>query len=261
MFTYANDLTSYVRIDGPAGAAPLLMVHSLGTCGAVWDAQAAGLADRFRVVRPDLRGHGLTGVTPGPYAIEQLGRDMLAVLDGLGIERADVAGISIGGLVAQSMAAQAPGRVASLMLVCTGLAIPPAQSWHERAALVRREGVSAILETVLSRWVTPGFLEQPGAEGLRAMLARTPVEGYAGGCEAIAGADLTESTRRLELPALVLSGERDMATPPAFGQALHEAIAGSRFAVLPGAAHIPSVEYADAVTGALREFLLRGGGK
>jgi len=255
VFVRANNLTSYVRLDGPPGAMPLLMIHSLGTSGAIWDEQAASLAGPFRIIRPDLRGHGISELTPGPYTVARLAQDMLALLDHLEVERVHVAGISIGGLIAQSLAAQAPGRVASLMLVATALTIPSAESWIERAALVRREGIAPVLDMALSRWVSPAFLDHPMADGLRAMLARTTPEGYAAGCEALAEADLTETTQRLTVPALVLSGERDVATPPAAGRALHEALAGSRFVVLPGASHTPSVEYAEAVTNALRKFL------
>ena len=256
MFLQAAGITHHVRVDGPPSAPPLLMLHSLGTAGAVWDEQAATLADSFRVIRPDFRGHGLTALTPGPYTIEGLAADALAVLDAFGVERAHVAGLSIGGLVAQSLAAQAPERVASLMLCDTALSIPPPETWHERAATVRVHGTEAVADAVLARWVTEGFRDQPGAAGLRTMLLRTPAEGYAACCEAIAVADLTESTRRLRVPALVLVGDQDPSTPPDAARALHEAIAGSSLVVLPDAAHIPTIEHPRAVTAALRGFLV-----
>ena len=256
MFLHAAGITQHVRLDGPPGAPPLLMLHSLGTTSDVWDAQAAALAGSFRVIRPDLRGHGLTEVTPGPYTIEVLAGDALAVLDALGVGKAHVAGVSIGGLIAQDLAAQAPEHVASLMLCDTALRIPPPETWRERAATVRAHGMTAIAEAVLARWVTEGFRDQPGAAGLRVMLLRTPPEGYAACCEAIAEADLTESTRRLQVPALVLVGEHDASTPPAAAQVLHEAIRGSTLVVLPSAAHIPTVERPEEVAEALRRFLL-----
>ena len=260
MFLQAAGITHHVRVDGPPSAPPLLMRHSLGTAGAVGDEQAAALAGPFRVIRPDFRGHGLTALTPGPYTVEDLAADALAVLDALGVERAHVAGISLGGLVAQSLAArlaaQAPERVASLMLCDTALSIPPPVTWYEGAARVRAHGMEAVVDAVVARWVTEGFRDQPGAGGLRTMLLRTPAEGYAACCEAIAGADLTESTHRLRVPALVLVGDQDPSTPPDAARALHEAITGSSLIVLPDAAHIPTVEQPRAVTEALREFLV-----
>ena len=255
MFLQAAGITHHVRLDGPPGAPPLLMLHSLGTAGAVWDEQAAALAGSFRVIRPDFRGHGLTGLTPGPYTVEDLTADALAVLNALGVERAHVAGISLGGLVAQSLAARTPERVAGLMLCDTALSIPPPETWHERAATVRAHGMEAVVDAVLARWIQEGFRDQPGAAGLRTMLLRMPAEGYAACCEAIAAADLAESTRRLRVPTLVLVGDQDPSTPPAAAWALHEAISGSSLVVLPDASHIPTVEHPRAVTDALREFL------
>ncbi len=258
MFIVADGLDVHVQIEGPKDAPALLLLHSLGTSLHVWDAQAAALAEHFRVIRPDLRGHGLTAVTNGPYSIAGMARDVLAVLDALGIGRAHVGGLSIGGLIAQSLAAQAPERVLSLILCDTALAIPPAANWHERAALVRGRGIGAIAETVMARWVTPGFQATPGAAGLRAMLLRTDPEGYAAAAEAIAAADLTESTARLRLPALVVVGDADLATPPEAARALAAAI-GGQLAIVANAAHIPTVEQPEAVSAALRDFLLATG--
>jgi pimeloyl-ACP methyl ester carboxylesterase len=174
MFLRVGDLTLHLRIDGPAGAPALLLLHSLGTSQMIFDAQAEGLKTAFRVIRPDLRGHGLTTVTPGPYDIAQLARDMLGVLDGLGVTSAHVAGISIGGLVAQSIAHQAPERVRSLILIDTALAIPPPDAWRERAARVRAEGIAPLMDGVIARWVTPAFMDAPETEGLRAVLRPKP---------------------------------------------------------------------------------------
>ncbi len=255
MFQRAGDITMHVQVDGPDGAPALLLLHSLGTSLHVWDAQARALAGPFRVIRPDLRGHGLSEVTPGPYSIEGMARDVLALLDAMGVQQLHVAGLSIGGLIAQSIAHQASDRVASLILCDTALAIPPPQPWLDRAALVRSEGMAAVAEPVMARWVTPGFMQDPAALGLRAMLLRTDPEGYAGAAEAIAAADLTASTRALTVPALVLVGEHDESTPLASAEALQDALHGS-LAVLPGAAHIPTIEVPDQVTDAIRRFLL-----
>ena len=255
MFVRAGGITVHAQVDGPPGAPVLVLLHSLGTSLHVWDEQAAALAGAFRVVRADLRGHGLSEVTSGPYGMEQLADDVLAVLDALGVGQAHVAGLSIGGMVAQAVAHRAPARVASLILCDTAMAIPPAQLWRDRAALVRAEGMGAVADAVMARWVTPGFAGAPGAAGLRAMLLHTAPEGYAAAAEAIAAADLVERTRALRVPALVLVGDADEATPLASAQALQEALDAS-LVVLPGAAHIPTVEAPEAVTDAIRSFLL-----
>jgi 3-oxoadipate enol-lactonase len=255
MFARAGDIVVHARVSGPEGAPAVLLLHSLGTCQAVWEAQADALSDRFRVIRPDLRGHGLSGVTPGPYSAARLADDMLAALDALGVGAAHVAGLSIGGLVAQAIAARAPGRVRSLILCDTAMIFPPESLWRDRAALARARGMEPLVEPVLARWVTPDFLADPAAEGLRAMLRRTDPEGYAGAAEALAVADLSQSTSALRLPALVLVGEHDAATPPAAARALAAAIPGATLTILPAAAHIPTVQVPNLVTAAMRDFL------
>ncbi|MDA8253494.1 MAG: 3-oxoadipate enol-lactonase [Rhodospirillales bacterium] len=257
MFLRIRDLATHVALDGPEGGPALLLLHSLGTDGRVWQPQAAALADRFRVIRPDLRGHGLTGTTPGPGSMAQFAADMLALLDALGIARAHVGGLSIGGMVAQALAAAAPQRVASLILCDTATAIPPPDFWRERAAIVRAQGTAAIADAVVARWVTPAALAAPETEGLRTMLLRTPPEGYAAAAEAIAAADLGAATARLRVPALVLVGAEDLATPPAAAAALAQAIPGATLVEIAGAAHIPTYEQGAAVTDAMRRFLVR----
>jgi 3-oxoadipate enol-lactonase / 4-carboxymuconolactone decarboxylase len=255
MFVSVKDLNIHVLVEGPPGAAPLVLLHSLGTTAHVWDEQAAELSRSFRVIRPDLRGHGLTTCTPGPYSMELFADDLAALLDALSINQAHIGGISIGGMVAQAFAAAHPKRAASLLLVDTAMAIPPAQSWTERAAKVRAEGITAIADAVIARWVTPAFMSAAPTEGLRSMLLRTPVEGYAASAEAIAAADLSAATSGLNLPTLIIAGDQDQATPVASAQALNQAIVGSSLVVIENAAHIPLVEKPEEITSAMLNFL------
>ncbi|HEX7842168.1 MAG TPA: alpha/beta fold hydrolase, partial [Kofleriaceae bacterium] len=178
-FIDVRGCTTHIAVDGPPGAPAILLVHSLGSSLRLWDAQVASLARGFRVVRFDLRGHGLTDVGQGPCTIEDLADDALAVLDALGIASAHVAGVSIGGMVAQAMGARAPARVTSLILCDTALTLPPPEMWRERAALVRARGIAAIADAVLPRWVSPAYLASPAGRGLRNLLVRTAPEGYA----------------------------------------------------------------------------------
>ena len=250
-----NGLSTRVRQDGPADAPALLLLHSLGTSLHVWDPVVAALAARFHVIRPDMRGHGGTEVTQGPYDMAGLGQDALGVLDALGIGAAHVCGLSIGGLVAQSLAHQAPGRVLSLILIDTAMVIPPAATWHERAALVRAQGMASIADAVLARWLTPAAPAHAAAT-LRDILLATPPEGYAGAAEAIAAADLTALAPTIRAPVLVLVGDGDQATPLASAEAMHRSIPGAQMEVLAGAAHIPTAEQPAAVAGAMLRFLM-----
>ena len=254
MFLPIRDLVAHVQVAGPPGAPALLMLHSLGTNLHVWDPQAEALAASLRVIRFDMRGHGLTTVTPGPYRIADLAQDALAVLDALGVESAHVAGLSIGGLIAQAVAQAAPGRVASLVLCGTAMAIPPAALWHERAALVRRDGMAAVADAVMARWMTPAHAGSVAAQGLRSMLLATAPEGYAGSAEAIAACDLTEAG--LAVRALVLVGSGDLGTTPAMAAAMAAAIPGAILQEIPDAAHIATLEQPAAVTEAMAAFLL-----
>src|SRR5512140_2857387 len=254
-FVEIRGLATHVAVDGPPGAPAMLLLHSLGTNLHVWDAQVASLARGFRVVRFDLRGHGLTELSAGPFAIEDLADDALAVLDALGIAVAHVGGVSIGGMIAQAVATRAPARVASLILCDTALALPPPEMWRTRAATVRAEGTAAIAEATLARWVTPAYLASPGGRGLRAILLRTHPQGYAAAAEVLATADLTHTTPALRVPALVIVGELDPSTPITAAQALRDAPPRAQLAVIPRAAHIPLVEQPEAVTAAILAFL------
>lgn len=263
-FRYAAAMTSFVDIrglathlavDGPPGAPAVLLMHSLGTNLHVWDTQVDSLARGFRVVRFDLRGHGLTEAGAGPCTIDELAADALAVLDACGIAVAHVGGISIGGMIAQAVAARAPARVTSLILCGTALAFPPPELWRTRAATVRAEGIAAIADATLARWATPAYLASPGGRGLREILLRTHPESYAAAAEMLAIADVSQSTRQLRVPALVLVGELDPATPIAAAEALRDAIPGAQLTVIPRTAHIPLVEAPEAVTTAIRAFL------
>jgi 3-oxoadipate enol-lactonase len=254
MFIRAGDIDIHVQVSGPRSAPPLLLLHSIGTNLHVWDGPADALSTQFRVIRPDMRGHGLTTLTPGPYTMPDLANDALSVLDLLDVGRAHVAGLSIGGLIAQALAARAHERVASLILCDTAMAIPPPETWVERAATVRAAGTQAVADATMARWVTGPFMEMPDARGLRTMLLRTPAEGYAAAAEAIGSADLTESTRRLCVPSLVLVGEHDPSTPVAAAEELRAALGGS-LEVIPGAAHLPTVERPLEVASAIRRFL------
>ncbi|HEY4095100.1 MAG TPA: 3-oxoadipate enol-lactonase [Baekduia sp.] len=245
---------------GPPGAPPLVLAASLGTTRAMWDPQIAALRERFRTVRYDQRGHGASPAPPGPYAIADLGRDALALLDRLGLERTSWAGVSLGGMVGMWLAIHAPQRIDRLVLLCTSAHLGPQQAWTDRAAAVRAAGtVDAVADAVVARWLTPAFADaHPDVRAwLRTMLAATPPEGYAACCEAIRDMDQRAELGAITAPTLVISGVEDLAAPAAHQQLIAEAIPGARLVALSPAAHLAGVERADDVTALIADHLDR----
>ena len=242
-----------VHDTGPADAPTILLLHSLGASAAIWDPILPALTG-FRVLRPDMRGHGHSSASPGPYSIDLLAHDALAVLQHLGIDRAAVVGLSIGGLIAQHLVHLAPERVTALVLMDTALAIPPASLWHERAATVRAKGMAALADGILPRWLTPAAPAHT-VDTLRDMILATQPEGYAACCEAIAATDLHRQSGTIGAPTLVIVGADDPSTPVAAAEALRDTIPGARLEIIPNASHIPTAEQPAAVAGALLRFL------
>jgi 3-oxoadipate enol-lactonase len=250
----------HYTVDGPADAPTLVLGPSLGTTLSVWDAQVAalaGLAGRFRVVRYDHRGHGSSPVPAGPYQIEDLGGDVLALLDHLGVDRVRLAGLSLGGMVAMWVAAHAPQRVERLALVCTSAKLGPASAWAQRAAIVRAGGMAAIADAVTSRWVPPDFaLANPEVMAdLRAMLTATPASGYADCCGAIERMDLEPELPRITAPTLAVAGLADLATPVAHVQRIAALIPDARIVLVAGAAHLANISRPELITQLLLTFL------
>lgn len=252
----------FVSADGPEDGKPVVLLGSLGATHAMWDPQVGHLADRYRVLAPDTRGHGRSPVPDGPYSIDDLTDDLLGVLDRFGIARAHLIGLSLGGMTALRAGARAPERTASLTLTCTATRMTPADAWADRAATVRRDGTGAIAETVVGRWFTPGYAEANPrtVASMREMVAATPAEGYAACCEAIQSMDLRSDPGRIQVPTLVVAGREDPAAPPDGLRVIAEAIDDSRFVEVSPGAHLASWEQADAVNEALDAHLERASG-
>lgn len=243
----------------PANPAVVLS-SSLGTTREMWEPQLEALTPRFRVIRYDHRGHGDSPAPPGPYTLADLGGDLVALLDHLGIGRAHVCGLSLGGIVGLWLAAAHPDRVDRLVACCTAPAFP-ADSWHERAATVRVHGTQAVAPASLERWLTASFRErQPDTvERLRVALLATRAEGYAGCCEALAGADLTDALPGITAPTLAIAGAEDPATPPDQLKRIADGVADASLAVVDDAAHLVNVEQPERVSALIRDHLDPGG--
>jgi 3-oxoadipate enol-lactonase len=242
-------------LEGPEDAPILVLSNSLGTNLGMWDDQASVLRERFQLLRYDQRGHGASPVPSGPYKIEDLGLDLLALLDRLEIERASFCGLSIGGLVGMWLASEAPERVERLVLCCTAPRFDP-DFYDARAHKVRAEGVGSIANTVLERWFTPEFraTRPETVEWAGSMLRGTPTEGYAGCCEVLRDADMRSRLGEIRAPALVIAGAEDPAASVGQAEEIHDSIPESRLAVVE-AAHLANVEQPEAVTREILEHL------
>lgn len=244
-----------VTVDGPADAPVLILSNSLGTTVNLWHRQVPEFSRHFRVIRYDLPGHDGSAAAAGPYTVDMLGRNLLALMDELGIERAHLAGVSLGGMLSMWVASNAPERVDRLALICTSAYLPPARGWHDRAASVRAYGTGPLAEPSLGRWVTPALhsAEPELMKQIAAELTNVDSEGYAGCCEAIAAMDQRATIPQIVAPTLVIAGADDPATPPAHAEAIAEHIPGASLVVLDQAAHLAVLEQPKTVTRLLIE--------
>ncbi|RYJ01596.1 MAG: alpha/beta fold hydrolase, partial [Acetobacteraceae bacterium] len=218
MFVQLGDVVIHAEVSGPATGIPVLLMHSLGTTLHMWDPQAAALARRYRVIRMDMRGHGLSEAPEGPYSMEMLARDALALLHALGIRQAHVGGVSIGGHIAMRMAALAPEAVLSLLPCDTALEFGGPANWQARMDTVAAQGLAAIADATMGRWVLDQSLAS--SKGLRRMLLGTDPQGWLGCAAALRDTTGQELLGKIKCPATVVVGDRDESTPPAAAQAI-----------------------------------------
>jgi 3-oxoadipate enol-lactonase len=247
------------RVDGDPTAPAVVLGPSIGTTLAMWEPQVEALAQRWRVVRFDTRGHGGSPVTKGPYTVEDLADDVLALVDELGVDQFAYAGNSLGGTIGQQLAADHPDRVRSLVLCCTAAKIGESTGWHERAERVRAEGTDWLVDVSRDRWFHPDFQARSPqqVDALLTGLRETPVEGYAACCEALAEFDGRSRLEEIQAPTLVVAGESDPATPPDRGAEMTDGIPDSELLVVARAAHLAGVERPDVVTPAIVRHLER----
>ncbi len=245
-----------VKVDGPATAPVLLLSNSLSSDLSMWDVQVPVWAQRFRVVRYDQRGHGGTDVSAGPYSMDQLGRDVIGIMDALGIETAHWCGLSLGGMVGMWMLTHAPGRIGKAVLANTAAYMGPVDLWNGRIETARRGGMRALVEPTIERWFPKHFRQAAPAtmDRMRSMILRTPVNGYAGCCAAIRDMDQRTAIRSITNPVLVIIGSHDPATKPADGELIASSIRDAKTVVFD-AAHISNIERPAAFTSTVMDFL------
>lgn len=256
----ANGIEMSYVLKGPTDGPPVTMSHSLATDLSMWEPQAAALAAAgYRVLRYDTRGHGGTEAPAGPYSLELLAEDARALLGALGIERTRFVGISMGGMIGQTLALAHPELLAALVLCDTAAGLPPeaAAVWAERIAVARDAGPAALAETTIGRWFTAGFLaSRPDVvDPVRAMIRATPAAGYVGCAEAIKRLDLLERIAAIAAPTLVIVGADDPGTPPAAARAIQERIPGAELVVIESASHLSNLEQPEVFNRTLLGFL------
>ncbi|TJZ90937.1 3-oxoadipate enol-lactonase [Paracoccus gahaiensis] len=245
----------HYRIDGPEDGPTLLLINSLETDLRLWEALMPLLPARLRILRYDKQGHGLSDLGDG-RSIADHAEDAIALIDEVG-GPVVVAGLSIGGLIAQAVAARRPDLVRALVLSNTAARLGTPDSWQARIDAVRAGGPESIAEAVMARWFTPAFRDKPQVALWRLMLSRTPAEGYVAACRALAEADQTAAPAALRLPALVIAGAEDGASPPDLVRATADLIPGAAFHLIPGTGHLPCVETPAAMAALLTPFLER----
>lgn len=260
-FVRTNGIVLHYRLHGPEGAPAVAFVNSLGTDARIWDEVIDRLGTRYRVLSYDKRGHGLSDAPAGDYTLADHVVDLAGVLDHAGMTTAAVAGVSVGGLIAQGFALSHPDRLTALVLCDTAPKVGDAQMWNGRMAAIRAKGMGAIVDPVMERWFSPGFRQNRPDDlaGWRNLFLRTDVEGYCGTCATLRDSDLTGDIGRIATPTLVVVGDEDGSTPVPMVRACAEAIPGARFEIIAQAGHIPSIEQPAAVAALMTEFFEEAG--
>lgn len=245
-----------VEVEGPEGAPALMLSNSLGTNLHMWDPQVPEFAKRFRVIRYDRRGHGESDVPAGPYSMERFGRDVIAVLDALDIEKTNWCGLSMGGMVGQWLGANAPDRMEKLVLSNTHYFYPDKAFWNDRIKFIEAKGLAQLVDPNMERWFTEGFRGRATdvMAKMKEMFVATDLKGYIACCHAIMNMDMRASNPTITTPTMVIVGAQDAATPPAAGEEIQKQIKGAKLVSLD-AAHISNMEQPQAYTKAVLDFL------
>jgi 3-oxoadipate enol-lactonase len=256
-FLKIGDCVHHYVVDGRDDKPALVFSNSLGSDLRIWDPMVPQLEDKFKLIRYDTRGHGLTEAPAPPYSAEELAGDVVGLLDALGVEQAVVCGLSVGGLIALQMAVSHPERVRALILCDTGARIGTVASWEERIATVRTHGLAALADISMERWFSENFRRRHSSEvrGYANMVVRTAPDGYVGTCCALRDTDLTRAAASISKPTLLLCGEHDIATPPEMARQLANIVPNARLSLIAEAAHISCVEQPAVMAQRIMEFL------
>ncbi|MBJ7576508.1 3-oxoadipate enol-lactonase [Devosia sp. MC532] len=247
----------YYRLCGPKLGPALVLVNSLGTDCRIWDDVIGHLAQRYRVLSYDLRGHGLSAVPRGPYTLDDQVDDLLALVDHVGFDRFALCGVSIGGLISQGVVQRCAQRVDALILCNTAAKIGTEAFWNERMETVLAYGVEPIADAIMTRWFSPRFAQENTAAWnvWRRQFLQNSAQGYAATCATLRDADLTSALDHISVPTLVFAGSDDQATPPALVKASADRIADASYILLEHVGHLPSLEAPDQLSRHIQSFL------
>jgi len=257
LFARVNGVVLHHRIAGAQNKPWLVLANSLGSDGRIWDGVIDRLQNRFRILSYDKRGHGLSAAPPGPYSLADHAADLLALIDHLQIKRFALAGISVGGQIAQSVAAHHGERLSAAILCATAPRIGTPEGWNSRIEAIASGGLVALGPSLVDRWFSPSFRAKypDRVEGYRAMIERTPVAGYVGTCATVRDADLRGAINRITVPTLVVSGLDDVATTPEMMSEMAHRIPYAQLEVLGPCGHIPSLEQPESLSRLIGDFL------
>ena len=248
-----------LEISGTADGPPLILHHALGACLDMWEPQLAVLESHFKLIRMDMRGHGKSLAPPSPYRIEDLADDVVVVMDSLDVERCLFMGLSIGGMVGQSLTLNHPDRVERLVISNTTSRMPVDLQplWDKRIQAADSDGMDTQVEITLSRWFTQEYASnhRDVLDWISSMVRSTTPEGFIGCCHAIKHLDLTDQLCEIDVPCLIVAGGQDPGIPPQMSRDIHQQIAGSRLEIIEGAAHLSNVQTADEFNALVVPFL------
>ena len=250
-----NGTEIYYELHGKEGAPWLVLSHSLACSVRMWDPQIAAFKDRYRILAYDMRGHGASTAPSGPYTLDMLADDILGLMKHLNIQKASYCGLSIGGMIGQTLALRGKGPFERMVLADTTHAQPPEalKQWEDRIRIAESKGMAGLLDSTMERWFTPPFRSSPAARKIAELILATPVAGYIGCGRAIMGLNTTARLKDIRLPVLAITGEQDGAAPGT--KHIGASIPGAKFVNIPQASHIANVEQPEAFNRALREFL------
>ncbi|HEY5896157.1 MAG TPA: 3-oxoadipate enol-lactonase [Burkholderiales bacterium] len=250
-----NGTELYYEVSGSEGAPWLILSHSLACNVRMWDPQVTAFKGKYRILNYDMRGHGQSAAPAGPYSFDMLADDVLGLMKELGIKRASFMGLSIGGMIGQTLALKQPALFERMVLADTGHTQTPdmIKQWEERIRIAQSQGMQPLVPSTMERWFTPAFREHPEAKKIAGIIAATPVNGYVGCSQAIMKLNTTARLKEIKLPVLAITGEADGAA--AATRYIGENVPGAKFVSIAQAAHIANLEQAEKFNQALRAFL------